>query len=172
MKTITTLSSAIALSLTMGTAVATDRANRLLEKFDVNQDGSIVGDEVQFVLTKKFTTADADGNGLLTQDEMLTAHEQRHQERAAKRFAELDTDGNASLNVEEFQAGKPPAGKHGGRLERRFSRLDIDGDGMLSSLEINAPLLERFERLDTNQDGVISAEEMQQIHNRGHRSRR
>ena len=232
MKTIMTLSNAIALSLTMGTAIAatestvesdvtsttTNKANRLLEKFDVNQDGSISGDEVQFVLAKKFTTADANADGLLTQDEMLAAREQlhqeraakrfakldtdengslsveefqagkppagkhcggskrkfsrhetsatreqHHQERAAKRFAKLDTDENGSLSVEEFQAGKPPAGKHGSRSERKFSRLDMDGDGMLSSIEINAPLVKKFERLDTDQDGVISAEELSQI---------
>ncbi len=218
MKTIMTLSSAIALSLTMGTAVATDRANRLLEEFDVNQDGSISGDEVQSVLTEKFTAADADGDGLLTQDEMSTAHEQRHQERAAKHFAqldtdengsvsveefqagkppggrhcggskpmfsqdetsetreqlhqeraaehfaELDTDGSGSLSVEEFQAGKPPARKHGSRSERKFSWLDQDGDGMLSSIEMNAPLVEKFKRLDTDQNWVISAEELAQI---------
>ncbi len=226
MKTIMTLSSAIALSLTMGAAVATDRTNRLLEEFDVNQDGSISGEEVQLVLTEKFTAADADGNSLLTQDEMSTAHEQHHQERAAEHFseldtdengslsveefqagkppvgrhcggskpmfsqdetsetreqlhqeraaehfAELDTDENGSLSVEEFQAGKPPAGKHGSRSERKFSRLDLDGDGMLSSIEINALLLQKFERLDTNQDGVISSEELTQM-SFGHRGGR
>ncbi len=81
MKTIMSLSSAIVLSLTMGTAVATDRANRLVEEFDVNQDGSISGNEVQFVLTEKFTAADTDGDGLLTQDEISVAHKLRHQYR-------------------------------------------------------------------------------------------
>jgi len=154
MKTITTLSSAIALSLMMGTAVATDRANRLLEKFDVNQDGSISGDEVQFVLTEKFTTADADGDGLLTQDEMSTAHEQRHQERAAKRFVVLDTDKNGSLSTEEFQAGKPPGGKHGCGPKRKFSRHE-------TSTTHQERAAERFAKLDTDGNGSLSVEEFQ-----------
>lgn len=213
-----TLSSAIALSLAMGTAIATDRTNRMLEKFDVNQDGLISGDEVQFVLAEKFTAADTDSDGLLTLDEMSAAHEQRHQERVAEHFAELDTDengfvsleefqagkpqagrhgadskpkfsgeetsatrqqlhqervaehfadldtdANGSLTVEEFQAGKPPFRKHGNRTEQMFSRLDLDEDGMLSSIEMNTPLVEKFERLDSNQDGVISEEELSQM---------
>ncbi|WP_069472016.1 EF-hand domain-containing protein [Candidatus Marithrix sp. Canyon 246] len=162
MKTIM-LSSAVVLSLTMGTAIAEpNMANRLLEQFDVNQDGSISGEEVQSVLDQKFTTADTNTDGLLTQEEITVAHELEHQERAAKRFAELDTDGSGSLSLDEFQAGKPPADKHGGRSEGMFSRLDLDGDGMLSSLEKNAPLVDKFTRMDTNQDGVISTEELNQ----------
>ncbi|EDN71393.1 EF hand domain protein [Beggiatoa sp. PS] len=217
MKTIITLSSAIALSLAMGTAIANDRTNRMLEEFDVNQDDSISGDEVQFVLAEKFTAADTNSDGLLTLDEMSAAHEQHHQERAAEHFAELDADENGSISLEEFQAGKPPAGRHGGaskpmfsgeetsttrqqlhqeraaehfaeldtdandsltveefqagkppvgehgnRTEQMFSQLDLDEDGMLSSVEMNAPLVEKFERLDSNQDGVISSDELEQ----------
>ncbi len=162
MKTIITLSSAVVLSLTMGTAIAeTNKANRFLDQFDVNQDGSISGEEVQSVLDKKFTAADTNTDGLLTQEEITVAHELEHKERAAKHFAELDTDGNGSLSLEEFQAGKPPA-EHGDRSEGMLSRLDLDGDGMLSSIEMNSPLVDKFTHMDTNGDGVISTEELNQ----------
>ena len=167
MKTIM-LSSAVVLSLTMGTAIAEpNMANRLLEQFDVNQDGSISGEEVQSVLDQKFTTADTNTDGLLTQEEITVAREVEHQERAASRFAELDTDGNGSLSLEEFQAGKPPA-EHGDRSEGMLSQLDLDGDGMLSSIEMNSPLVDRFTNMDTNGDGIISTEELNQMPT-GHR---
>ncbi|MDM8567723.1 EF-hand domain-containing protein [Candidatus Halobeggiatoa sp. HSG11] len=215
MKTI--LSSAIILSLTMGATIAiadststNKRADRFAEKFDVNQDGVISGDEVQFVLAEKFANADADGNGSLTQEEMSAARELRHQERAAehftnldadssgsltqeemsadrrgkrhskrvtKRFAKLDTDSNGLLTVEEFQAGKLTVGKRGDKAERMFSRMDLDGDGLLSSIELNTPLLEKIESMDTDQNGIISAEELSNAsfgHRRGgkHRGKR
>ncbi len=169
MKTIMTLSSVVVLSLTMGTAIAEpNMANRFMDQFDVNQDGSISGEEVQSVLNERFTTADTNTDGLLTQEEITVAREVEHQERSAKRFAELDTDGNGSLSLEEFQAGKPPAGKHGDRSEGMLSRLDLDGDGMLSSIEMNSPLVDKFTRMDTNGDGVISTEELNQMPT-GHR---
>ena len=131
MKTITTLSSAIILSLTVNVAIAGPGGpggpgpGPLLMDFDTNQDGSITSDEVQAVLTERFTAADTNGDGLLTQDEMSIAHEQLRKEAAAKHFAGLDTDGSGLVSLEEFQATMPPfGGKHGGGAERMFSRLD------------------------------------------------
>jgi Ca2+-binding EF-hand superfamily protein len=165
MKTIMTLSSAIALSLTVSATVAAapDWGKGLAKKFDVNQDGSITRAEVLQVSSEKFASADTDGDGFLSADEMSTAHKQQMQQMAAKRFAEMDTDGNGSLSLEEFQAGKPPAGrKHGGRAEQKFSRLDRDGDGLVSAAELRRRFLRIFKRLDSNGDDVISAEEMSQ----------
>jgi Ca2+-binding EF-hand superfamily protein len=173
MKTITTLSSAIILSLTVNVAIAGPgghgRPGPRLMDFDLNQDGSITGDEVQAVLTERFTGADTDGDGLLTQDEMSIAHEQLRQEHAAQRFAELDTDKSGLVSVEEFQAAMPSVGgRHGNRAERMFSRLDENNDGSLSEAEMSNPPVgspgkkpERmFSRLDLDGDGLVSSTEM------------
>lgn len=178
MKTIMTLSSAVILTLSMGTAIAdhTNKATHMLDQFDLNEDGSISGEEVQSVLDEKFATADTNTDGLLTQEEITVAHQQEHQERAASRFAELDTDGNGSLSLEEFQAGKQvDETKYADKSERMLSRLDANGDGMLSSLEMNSPLVDRFTNMDTDGDGVISTEELNQTparHGRGGRGHR
>ena len=171
------LLTAIALSLTMGTTVVADstnvtnhKVNRLVEKFDVDQDGSIAWDEVQLVLTEKFTKADADGDGFITSDEMLTVHEQLHQERTVGHFAELDSDESGSLSLEEFQAGGPSAspfsrkGFFGSMIAKRlFSRLDQNDDGLLSKTETITIPLKIFEHLDKDQNGVISTEELAQM---------
>jgi Ca2+-binding EF-hand superfamily protein len=174
MRKITILSSAIILSLTVNVAIAGPgghgRPGPRLMDFDTNQDGSITGDEVQAVLTERFTVADTDGDGLLTQDEMSIAHEQLRKEEAAKRFAELDTDGNGLVSLEEFQATMPSfSGKRGGGAERMFSRLDQDGDGSLSEAEMSSgPFADKhsdkaermFSRLDQDGDGLVSSTEM------------
>ncbi|OAD22434.1 EF hand domain protein [Candidatus Thiomargarita nelsonii] len=163
MKTIVTLSSAIALSLSLG-AVA-DNGNRLA-KFDVNQDGSITRDEVQIVLNERFTTADTDGDGFLSLDEMSAAYKQRKQQRAAEHFAEMDSNKDGSLSLAEFQASQSlkfyRGRKHRSTPEQRFSRLDQDGDGLLSDTELARVSLRIFGRWDSNQDDVISAEELSQ----------
>jgi hypothetical protein len=102
MKTITTLSSAIALSFAMNAAIAGPNHSRLVAEFDVDKDGSITRAEVDQVLSEKFATADADGDGMLTKEEMSAAHEQRKQQHISERFAEIDANGDGSLNLEEF----------------------------------------------------------------------
>lgn len=77
-------------------------------------------------------------------------------------FAELDTDGNGELTVEEFQA----------RGEARFAAADTNGDGALSAAEVTAAATARseervarmaarmMERMDADQDGLITQAEM------------
>ena len=67
-----------------------------------------------------FTAAslDADGDGALTQDEVL-AHNRI-------RFDRLDSDGDGSISPDEFSA----------RLVTMFTRMDSNGDGMLAGDEL------------------------------------
>jgi Ca2+-binding EF-hand superfamily protein len=163
MTKIVTLSSAIALALTVSTTVAApNMGNKQVEKFDVNKDGEITKAEVLQVHGESFTTADADGDGFLTLDEMTTAPERLRQEQKEAHFAKLDTNGDGSLSLEEF-AGSPPAqhpGKQGGDPEKKLSKLDQDGDGQLSDAETSAPLLKVFKCLDTDGNDVVSKDEM------------
>ena len=78
------------------------------------------------------------------------------QERPA--FADLDTDGNGELTLEELE-------NFGAT---RFAASDTDGDGALSRDELLSSSQERMqaradrmiERLDADEDGLISQEEM------------
>ena len=173
MKTI--LSTAIILSLTIGTtaviagsATTSERAAHFAEKFDVNQDGVISGDEVQFVLAEKFTTADTDGDGSLTQEEMSVVHELRHQERAAEHFANLDADSSGSLTLEEMSTGRHGK-RHPERMAEHFTELDTDSNGSLTVAEFQAgkPSGKRgnkaermFSRMDLDGNGLLSSIEI------------
>lgn len=83
------------------------RVEKILAKFDTNQDGQITLDEVQTSMAEKFaqhaenilTKFDTNQDGQITLDEVQANH--------ADRFTEIDTDGNGFLSVEEFKNGAP-----------------------------------------------------------------
>jgi len=181
MKRFTTLSTVLALTMMTTTAFAQGNPDKLLERFDLNEDGQIGLDEVQLVHSELFSSADSDGDGFLTVEELQAAKAAEQQERLAQHFDELDSDadgvlteaemptqgsgrkagithldsdGDGVVTLEEFQA-VPRGRPHSLPLDR----LDNDGDGMISEAEFinNVPL---FERLDTDEDGVITAEEL------------
>lgn len=73
-------------------------------------------------------------------------------------FAQIDTNGDGVLTMEEFQ----------NQANAKFSETDTNGDGQLDVEELTAAaererarMIERLmERKDTNGDGMLSMEEM------------
>lgn len=59
---------------------------------------------------ERFAAADADGDGQLTQDEVVAAAEEaerlRRQERAARMIEALDSDGDGTLSLQEVQVSR------------------------------------------------------------------
>lgn len=105
-----------------------------------------------------FSTLDADGDGLLTLEEMQAA--------AEARFAAADTDGDGGLSVEEMlaQRNAEMAARAERRTTRMLERLDANEDGLLQPeelAEMRRPLDRMFDRVDTDEDGAISAEEFE-----------
>ena len=172
MKTMMTLSSVIVLSLAANVTFAGwgqgandgDRAQkrqahveRILERFDANQDGQITLDEVQALRTKHFQQMDADGNNLVSFEEFENFKAAKQQERQAQ------NEGTPNNNRRHGRkhCGKRDAGS-------RFANLDISGDSQLSIDEFTAQV-RLFNRWDTNEDGVITTEELNQRPQRQHR---
>ena len=175
MKTIIALSSAIALSLAANITIAQpggwgqgagngDRAqmrqermqkrvDRLMTKFDTNQDGQITLDEVQSVRAEHFGQMDADGNSLVSAEEL---------ESFKAQMREQHQNDNA-----QNQRGKGQRGNKGGCLGEgrgkgnRIERLDNDGDGQISFSEFtaNVPLFDKF---DADNNGILTQEDLSQ----------
>ena len=123
-----------------------------------------------------FATLDADGDGLITQEELQAAGDAR--------FAAADTDGDGALSAEELQARiVANAGDRAAQgATRMIERLDANEDGLLQREEIaerGGDRMERmFDRADSDDDGAISAEEFAEVaerrgdHRGGHGGKR
>lgn len=129
---------AISLGATFAPAFAKERRGMSFEfsDFDTNGDGQITQDEVMAFHASKFAEADADGDGQLSKEEIV-----------ARLTAESDT--SREQRIERM-------------VDRMFSHLDENEDGGISLEEQQGS--ERagrmFERLDRDEDGAISEEEM------------
>jgi len=107
-----------------------------------------------------FAAIDADGNGLVTPQE-IAAH-------AAARFAAADSDGDGGLDAVEMAAAIQAAraddlARMAARMAvGRIARVDDNGDGLVQASEMQArmpPLASLFDRVDTDSDGAISTAE-------------
>ena len=93
-----------------------------------------------------FSTVDADGDGLLTQDEIDRV--------ANERRAAHDTDGDGNLSLEEFaglwhETTRP-------LTVRVFQMLDTDGDAVVTRAEYEHALAGIVRRLDNDGDGSLT----------------
>lgn len=99
---------------------------RMLQGMDADMNGLISGEEWAAGGTDRISGADADGDGSVTLKEMedfaLARVQERIEERVARRFERMDTDGDGAISAEEMAA----------QTEERFAHMDRDGDGQLT----------------------------------------
>ena len=93
-----------------------------------------------------FDTVDADGDGILTQEEIDTLR--------IERLVAHDTNGDGNLSLEEFselwQETTQPF------TVRVFQMLDTDGDAIVTRAEYDRPFADIVRQLDSDGDGGIS----------------
>jgi len=90
--------------------------------------------------------ADANGDGVVTREEMLADVDAR--------FAKLDANHDGKITADERQVFAE--GSRGGRM---MGRTDANGDGAVTLDEQHAQANKRFDRIDTNHDGKIDQAE-------------
>lgn len=106
------------------------------------------------ILLEMFNSADSDGNGLLSPEE-LAAH------RLAM-FTAVDANGDGALDAAEMTAYQTAqmADRMADRAARMIADRDDNGDGSLTPDEMGEGPVERmFARIDSDDDGAISKAE-------------
>ena len=84
---------------------------------------------------------------------------------SAKKFKNLDADGNGKATPAELAAFMTKAAEKRGetmdqaKVDRRLKRLDTDADGAVSAAELQAEDLAKFDKADANHNGVIDGAE-------------
>ncbi|WP_133489478.1 EF-hand domain-containing protein [Aliiroseovarius marinus] len=118
---------------------------------DLDKNGQITVEDLQAAAKARFDTADANGDGALTLDELKAQAEKRMADRMAAKG-----DGKGDGKGKMFQK------RMGWKLEDMLAKKDADGNGSLSFDEMSpdqAKLERMIDRFDTDDDNAISAAE-------------
>ena len=119
--------------------------NRMFNAMDTNADGRVTLDEVWARTQIRFTEADANRDGFLTQEEFRTLrrgpgdgprrgppghdHAEHAQRMADARFRALDANRDSKVTLEEMRP----------QVEARFRAMDANGDQAVTRDELPRP---------------------------------
>lgn len=121
---------------------------------------------------KMFASADKDGDGKVTAEELtadLEAHAPKDADAsgapsaadmAAKMIKDGDTDGDGSLSLDEMKAMKPPGGHHGGPGGPGGMGGPPPAGAASSADSTSSSSSTSYDPADTNKDGTVSADEL------------
>lgn len=137
------------------------RAERMIETFDADGDGSVTATEIKDHRTATFTSVDADGNGMLSQEEFDMLRQIRDARRAEARKQMTEAQGAGEAKGKWMGGKGMGKGKNGEGRGPSFTRMDADGDGSVSLAEFTANSDRMFARLDRNSDGVVTTADFQ-----------
>ncbi len=138
-------------------------ATRMIERYDVDKNGSVTLEEYLTADEDRFESADADDDGFVTADELRAAGEKRSERRRQTRLDRIDVDKDGRVSLAEAEAAAVEAAR------KRFERMDADKDGFISMAEMSerrgrdraSPRRgdRMLRRLDRDNDRRISAAE-------------
>ena len=104
-------------------------AEFLIERFDVNEDGTITAEEIASVNAERVGNYDANGDNALTLEEFTALWTDTNKERIVREFQRLDPNGDATITLEEYSE----------RFDKMMSRLDRNDDGAIEEDEMRGP---------------------------------
>lgn len=111
--------------------------------FDANRDGTVTRAEFDAIRLQRFTSADKNGDGVLSEDEYVAEYEGR-------------------LKRQYFDDGRQPDKAYENSIKQahvRFAIVNRARDGKFTLAEDRAIAEKTFKGLDTNGDGKISKED-------------
>lgn len=100
-------------------------ARAMFNKLDTDGDGQISIAEATRNAAERTRAIDANGDGVITVQEVQAHREKLRAERAAARFAKLDSNGDGVVSAAEFTEAQT----------RKLKALDANGDGVVSAEE-------------------------------------
>jgi EF hand domain-containing protein len=116
------------------------------------------GEEMKAHMLERFKAADENGDEKLTKAEIYQSR--------GKRAAEIDTNDNGVIEVEEMDAARKEMRLK--REQRRLNRMDTDGDGVVSTDEFARSGTRMMQHMDRDRDGVVTMEEATTEPMKGH----
>lgn len=129
---------------------------------DANEDGKLTCGEAKAQASNRFAAMDTGKNKSLNMDEMEKGMTGIHKE--------MDTDGDRSVNVEEYltywcgaapaDSAKKASAKCG--KQPQFKTMDANKDGSVAPVECAALWTIRFNDADDNKDGKLTGHEYTQ----------
>jgi hypothetical protein len=122
----------------------------LFARWDKDGDGKVALGDLPERMRSHLAKADANGDGMITRDELKAAHQAMRAESQKK----LDTNGDGVVSDEERAAARARF-----RAEH-FAEADKNHDGALSADEVPARRWEHIKVADANGDGKITAAEL------------
>lgn len=112
------------------------------DDFDTDKDGKVTEAEIETSRAARVKAADANGDGLMSVEELAALHLAQMTERAktmaTEMVARMDSDGDGLLSAAEMAARPGPAGM--------FGRIDTDSDGAITRAEADAAMTRMADR--------------------------
>jgi len=144
-----------------------------LKKVLVRMLSNELTDADHMALKQQFETLDADGNGLVTHEELTNfilkqgGTKLEAEQRAATIISEVDVDGDGKLSPTEWKHAQLSGriGNDERLLKSHFRRIDADNDGFITHEELsklfnwslaNDLITLMIQEIDENNDGKIS----------------
>ncbi|MDX9974912.1 MAG: EF-hand domain-containing protein, partial [FCB group bacterium] len=139
----------------------------ILSMADANFDSAITFEEAQAVIPAmtrgQFDYLDANGDGVLTRDDLPAALPEDPVRRLLNLLRQADTDNDNAISYDEILVLVPEYPRDA------FDVLDINGDGVLSFADLPAgpvtheQLLALLRQADVNEDQEVTFEELQAL---------